>query len=385
MLFEKVQEKLEDWEHQSLSRTRLTISRTEANQVTVNSLPCIHFCKNDYLGLGKHPKIIEATIQGLQHYGLGSGASSVVAGYYSSQQKCEEEFAEWLGVDRAILFSSGYLANLGVMATLADRSCTVFSDKMSHASLLDGIQLSRAKHYRYRHRDLVDLSRLAQFKKPDLIISEGVFSMEGCMAPLKSLIEIADQYQASVIIDDAHGIGVLGEEGRGICEHSGIDPRKLACLIAPMGKAFNAMGAMVAGRAEIIEAILQFTRTYRYSTALPPAIAEGILATLHVIKVERWRREKLKDLIHFFTEKALEKGLVLSSTECTPIKSIIIGDSQRVVALQKHLLHQGFFVSCIRQPTVPKNSARVRICLNYDHTPVQITGLLDHIARFVSV
>ena len=381
MLVDKVQNKLEHWKNKALTRTRLTIQKTEGNQVVVNSLSCINFCNNDYLALAKHPKIMEAYLNGIQQYGLGSGASSVVSGYYSAQHELETRFAEWLGVESAILFSSGYLANLGVIGALADRSSTVFSDKLSHASILDGIQLSRAKHYRYRHGCVTDLARLAKLKRPDYIISESVFSMEGTIAPVNEIITTANQYQASTIIDDAHGIGVLGEQGGGICEYAKLDSRQLACLITPLGKAFNAMGAIVAGRSEIIEAILQFARSYRYSTALPPAICVALLTTLDVVRASRWRREKLAEIIQFFTENALARGFKLSSTETTPIKSIIIGDSLKVLELQQDLLSKGFLISCIRPPTVAHNTARVRICLNCDHTQDQIRTLLDHMSN----
>jgi 8-amino-7-oxononanoate synthase len=204
--------------------------------------------------------------------------------------------------------------------------------------------------------------------------------MEGAIAPVKNILDIAHQYKSSLIIDDAHGIGVLGEQGGGICEYSKIDPHELACVIAPLGKAFNAMGAIVAGRSEIIEAVLQFARSYRYSTALPPAICVALLTTLDVVRADCWRRDKLANTIQFFTEKALARGLRLSSTAMTPIKSVIVGDSKKVSQLQKDLLTKGFFVSCIRPPTVANNTARVRICLNANHTQDQVSALLDHIS-----
>lgn len=380
MLVDKVQSKLENWNNKALTRTRLTIQQSDGNQVMVNSSSCINFCNNDYLALAKHPKIMKAYGHGIQQYGLGSGSSSVVSGYYAAQHELETRFAEWLGTERAILFSSGYLANLGVMGALMDRSNTVFSDKLSHASILDGIQLTRAKHYRYRHGCVTDLARLAHFKRPDFIVSESVFSMEGAIAPVNEITTIANQFQASTIIDDAHGIGVLGENGGGICEYAKLDPQQLACLIAPLGKAFNAMGAIVAGKSEVIDGILQFARSYRYSTALPPAISVALLTTLDIVKTDRWRRNKLAEVIQFFTENALARGFKLSSSEMTPIKSVIIGDNLKVLQLQQDLLSKGFLISCIRPPTVSHNTARVRICLNCDHRPDQIIALLDHMS-----
>lgn len=381
MLIERLQGKLQRWENNALTRKRMIISKTDGNKISVESEQCINFCSNDYLGLAKHPKIIEAYHKGIERYGIGSGASAVVSGYYSDQQRLEQRFAEWLKVDKAILFSSGYLANIGTIAAIVDRNSTVISDKFCHASLLDGIQLSRAKHYRYQHNNLDQLVRLSELTKPDLIITESVFSMEGSVSPLQTIVDIANKYKSSVLIDDAHGIGVFGEYGAGVCQHANLDPNQLACLVAPLGKAFNAMGAIVAGRTDVIEAVLQFARSYRYSTALPPAISTALLTTLDVVIDETWRRKKLMEVIQFFIENAIQRGLVLSSKEMTPIKSILIGDNMRVVQLQQKLLSEGFYISCIRPPTVPENTSRVRITLNCQHTKQQIRRLLDLIAE----
>lgn len=381
MLKQMLENKLARWDESTLTRKRMSIRKTEGNQIEVDNEHCINFSHNDYLGLAKHPDIMQATIKGLQYYGLGSGASSVVSGYYSAQEELEAAFSEWLKMENAIVFSSGYLANLGVVSALIDRSHTVFSDKMSHASLLDGIQLSRAKHYRYQHHSITDLKRLAEFKTPDYIITESVFSMGGAIASVSDIIQIADHYDASVIVDDAHGIGVLGKNGRGICEYAGIDPHHLACMILPLGKAFNGMGAIVAGKKTVTESILQFARSYRYSTAIPPAICVGLLTALNVIQSEVWRREKLAELIDFFIMYALSRGLRISSSDPTPIKSIIVGDNDKVLYLQKKLHQEGFLISSIRPPTVPKNSARIRVSLNCNHTKDQVVQLLDAITN----
>jgi 8-amino-7-oxononanoate synthase len=379
MLIERLQGKLQCWEDNSLTRKRMVISETDGNKIRVDSEQCVNFCSNDYLGLAKHPKIIESFIKGVQRYGFGSGASGMVSGYYADQQTLESRFAEWLKVDKAIFFSSGYLANIGTIGAIADRNCTILSDKLSHASLLDGIQLSRAKHYRYQHNVTADLKRLSEYKRPDLIVTESVFSMEGSIAPVQEIMSIAEKHGSSLLIDDAHGVGVLGERGRGICEYAQIDINKLACLILPLGKAFNAMGAIVAGRHEVIASVLQFARSYRYSTALPPAICTALLTTLDIIIAEAWRRRKLMENIKYFTENALARSLPLSSQALTPIKSIIIGNTAKVVQIQQKLLSRGFFISCIRPPTVPKNTARIRVTLNCLHTEKQIINLLDNI------
>jgi 8-amino-7-oxononanoate synthase len=358
----------------------MPIVQSNANVIMIDGIHYINFSSNDYLGLRKHPKILAAYLSSVQSYGVGSGASALVAGYYAVHKELEMQFADWLNVDKALLFSSGYLANIGTIAALTGRHSTIFSDKLCHASILDGIQLSRAKHYRFQHNSLSDLARLSQFKTPDLIITEGVFSMEGDLSPVKNIVALANRIQASVIVDDAHGIGVLGERGKGICEQAGIDSKQLACLIAPLGKAFNAMGAIVAGQHDVIESVLQFARSYRYSTGLPPAIATALLTTLNVIKTETWRRRSLRELVAYFIEYAIKKGLTISSTDLTPIKSIIIGDSSTAVRLQQTMLSKGFYISCIRPPTVQESSARVRVSLNCWHSEVQIASLLDEIS-----
>jgi len=378
-----MKKKLYQWINSGLERSRMAISSSNDDKIVIDGLQCVNFCSNDYLSLSKHPKIIEEFVKAAMKYGVGSGSSAMVSGYYDVQEELEQRFAQWLGVDKAILFSSGYLANIGAISALANRSSIIFSDKLCHASILDGIQLSRAKHYRYRHNELGDLTRLANLYRPDFIMSESIFSMEGDIAPIPDLLELAKNSNASLIIDDAHGIGVLGEQGRGVCELFGMHASELACLIMPLGKAFNGMGAIVAGNQTIVESVLQFARTYRYSTALPPAVASALIKTLEVIKSESWRREKLKDNIRFFNSIVVNSGLTMASSDETPIRSLILRDSEKVRFLQKKMHIKGFYVSCIRAPTVPARSARIRISLSSQHTKQQITDLLKNLTELV--
>lgn len=384
MLMKKVNHKLDCWNKQLRTRTRMIVSNHDSNILTVNGTKCINFSSNDYLGLAKHPKIMAAFIKGANKYGFGSGSSSLLAGYFDVQHELEMRFARWLRVDKTILFNSGYLANIGVISSLADRSCTIFSDKLCHASILDGIQLSRARHYRYKHNSIEDLTRLTKLRQPTLIVTEAVFSMEGDIAPIKDIVAIAHKQKASLIIDDAHGIGVLGNHGGGIFEHAGITQNQVACLITPLGKAFNGPGAIVAGKSDVIEAILQFARSYRYTTAMPPAICSALITSLDVVQNDNWRRIRLKELIQFFTENTIKRGLSLTSSDLTSIKSIIIGDNHSVTKLQAKMLAKGFYISCIRPPTVPEKTARVRISLNCLHTEKQIINLLDYISEYRS-
>lgn len=385
MLTQKLERKLTLWDSKARRRDRVMISRRDdANRINVDGRDYINFASNDYLGLIKHPKIMSAFLDAVNRYGFGSGSSAQVTGYFDIQYECETRFADWLQVDSAILFNSGYLANIGVISALAGRDDTIFSDKLCHASILDGIQLSRAQHYRYRHGDMAHLKALADKQKPDIIITESLFSMEGDIAPMQEIINLSDHYQAQVVIDDAHGMGVLGQQGRGICEHANLTQTQFACLVVPLGKAFNGMGAIVAGREAVIEPILQFARSYRYATALPPAVCAGLLAALTIVKEEVWRKQKLIDIIHYFNTQASERGFKIRSSDITPIRSIMISDNAKVMALQQIMLANGLYIAAIRPPTVPEHSARVRVSLNCLHTQQQVDHLLDVISEYLS-
>ncbi len=388
MLIEKLQQQLLIQSEKLLTRKRQVIIRP-----STNTKACINFGSNDYLSLTKHPKIAEVLSKAVQKHGFGSGASALVCGYSEEHQETEHQFAEWLKVDEAILFSSGYLANLAVLDTLLTRSNVVYADKLCHASLLDGIRLSRAKLYRYRHCDLSHLCNLAAKKnpetncdmkrdiKPDLIVTESIFSMEGDIAPIEGLVRFAKEQQAGLLIDDAHGIGVLGQQGAGVSEYHNIDQNQYTCLTLPLGKAFNAMGAIVAGRREVMEIILQFARSYRYSTALPPAFCKTIRTGLQLIREESWRRLSLSHNIRYFNQAAKNHGITVVSPHETPIRSILVPDTAKVLGIQSFLLSQGFYVPAIRPPTVPENMSRLRISLNCAHTESEMLRVIEHIAE----
>lgn len=374
--------RLKRYQIEGLLRKRLLVeSRDSQNMIIINGQPLINFASNDYLNIASHNKIKAALMQGVSQYGFGSSSSALVSGYYKSHQLLEERFAEFLQRDAALLFNSGYHANLGVITTLANRQNSVISDKLCHASLLDGIQLARAKHYRYRHNDIKHAEKLLQqTQQPSLLITESVFSMTGNLSPAPQLAALARNYNSLLLIDDAHGIGVLGRCGRGISEYFNLSKQEIFCLISPLGKAFGGLGAIVSGDQALIEELLQFARTYRYTTALSPAITFAMLATLKIVEVETWRRERLLDLIAFFIRQACHRALPLISTDLTPIKSILIGNSNRVMQIQTTLMKHGFFTAGIRPPTVPSDTARIRISLNCMHTENDIMRLLDLIA-----
>lgn len=384
MLVAKVKNRLDRYAENSLLRKRFVITGREHNNlIKVNDQSCINFCNNDYLGLANHPAVKEVFIEAIQLYGIGSTSSAMVSGYFKPQQQLEEKFAEFLLRDQAIFFNSGYMANLGVITSLAARKDVILSDKFCHASLLDAIQLSRAQNYRFRHNDLEHFNYLLHLKKPNILITEGIFSMEGDLSPLLEINHCIDGKNILFIVDDAHGIGVLGKNGGGSCEKWGLTQLEIPCLITPLGKAFGCSGAIVSGRKDILEGVLQFSRSYRTTTALPPALCVAALKSLEIVQMQYWRRERLNELVHFFIQQAENRGLKLISEDETPIRCLLVADNEKIQWIQQKMLEKGFFISCIRPPSVPEGTARIRISLNCLHTEEQIIQLLYHLAFFL--
>lgn len=376
---------LKEYKKKDLLRTRLLIKARKEGCLTLNGQRVIHFCSNDYLNLSDHPDVKKSFARAAHEYGLGSGSSSLIAGYTQPHYLLEEALAEFLKRERALLFNSGYHANLGVFNTFANRNTTVFSDKLCHASLIDGIILSRAKHYRYANHDPLEAEQsLIRYKtKQSLIVTESIFSMEGTLAAIPALAALAKKHQSFLIVDDAHALGVLGTHGRGALEHFGLAHDLIPCLISPFGKALGSFGAVVTGSHALVETLIQFARTYRYSTSLPPAVCAATLTALKIMAKESWRREKLVHLATLFNHEASLRNLPLVSTDLTPIKCILIQSNKLTLALQDHLLQKGFLISAIRPPTVPLHTARLRLSLNCLHSPLEIIQLLDEIAFFL--
>lgn len=367
-----------------LRRYRHTITRRDNNTIIIDGKPLLNFCSNDYLCITTHTDVKCALANSANLQGLGSSASPLISGYSKSHEKLEESFANFLQRDRAILFNSGYQANLGVITTFANRNSVIIADKYSHASLHDAALLSRASFYRYRHRDNKHANELLNKYSTGntLLLTESIFSMQGDIANLKELCLLAKKYESMLIVDDAHGIGVLGKCGAGISEYLQLSQADIPCLITPLGKAFGSMGAVVSGSREMIETLLQISRTYRYSTALPPAICDATLAALNIIRIESWRREKLAYLANFFIKEAKLRDIPLNSYDVTPIKSILVKSNEIALNLQKALMKMGLYVSCIRQPTVPANAACARISLNCFHEESHIIYLLDQVQEY---
>lgn len=358
-------------------RYRHVVDRKNNNNISINGKPCIDFSSNDYLSLHQHPSIQNHTVQACQSHGLGSGASAMISGYSSLHQATEKAFTQWLGVEQTILFNSGYHANIGIIRALNHRHHHILSDKLVHASLLDGITLSGAKYQRYRHNDPAHLNDLALRQSPNSIITESVFSMSGKLAPLNDIYTIAQQHQAMMLVDDAHGIGVIGRNGRGAMQHFQLEHQNNIVWILPLGKAFNAMGAIVAGPSSLIEPILQQAKSYCYTTCLPAVVCAGILSALKIIQQEPQRQEKLQNNIQHFNTYAKYKKLKVDNQCYTPIRPIIIGENQAAMQLQQQLIQRGYYTAAIRPPTV--SQAQLRISLNSNHQYDQIEQLINHI------
>lgn len=342
------------------------------------------FCSNDYLGLANHPEVIAALQRGAARWGVGSGAAHLVNGHSAAHQALEEALAEFTGYPRALLFSTGYMANLGVISALAGRGDTVFEDRRNHASLLDGALLARATLRRYPHADAAALTRLAQTARMRLIATDGVFSMDGDLAPLPDLAAIAARTGAWLLVDDAHGLGVLGREGRGSLDHCGLGAGQVPILMGTLGKALGTFGAFVAGSHDLIETLIQRARPYIYTTATPPALAAATRVSLALARREDWRRERLATLIGRLRTGAAQLGLPLADSP-TPIQPLLAGSAERALAWSAALESAGLLVTAIRPPTVPTGTARLRITLSAAHTDTDLERLLEALAGLPGV
>ncbi|MBI2779736.1 MAG: 8-amino-7-oxononanoate synthase [Gammaproteobacteria bacterium] len=368
----------------NLYRTRRVLESPQGAEVVVEGQRYLSFCSNDYLGLANHPDVIRAMQQGAAEYGVGSGAAHLVSGHSAAHHALEEELAAFTHRPRVLLFSTGYMANIGVVSALVGRGDAVFEDRLNHASLIDAGLLSQARLRRYPHNDMAALERCVagDGSATRLIVSDGVFSMDGDIAPLPALATIARRHNAGLMIDDAHGLGVLGAHGGGVVENFGLGTDEVPILMGTLGKAFGTFGAFVAGSEELIETLIQRARTYIYTTALPPAIAQATRASLRLVQEEDWRRTHLHTLIARFRDGAKRLGLALPPS-ATPIQPLIIGDAGRAVALSDALMQRGILIGAIRPPTVPQGSARLRITLCAAHSEAQVDRLLDALAELL--
>ncbi|QRY81028.1 8-amino-7-oxononanoate synthase [Pseudomonas sp. PDNC002] len=366
---------------EDLYRRRPLLESPQGPEVVIDGQPMLAFCSNDYLGLASHPEVIAALRAGAERWGVGGGASHLVNGHCGPHHELELALAEFTGRPRALLFSTGYMANLGTVTALVGKGDSVLEDRLNHASLLDAGLLSGARFSRYLHNDAASLaSRLDKAEGNTLVVTDGVFSMDGDLADLPSLCATARKQGAWVMVDDAHGFGPLGATGGGIVEHFGLGMEDVPVLVGTLGKAFGTAGAFVAGSEELIETLIQFARPYIYTTSQPPAVACATLKSLELLRAESWRRDHLNALIVRFRAGAEAIGLRLMDSP-TPIQPILIGGSAQAMALSAELRQRGILVGAIRPPTVPAGTARLRVTLSASHTEAQVDRLLVVLAE----
>jgi 8-amino-7-oxononanoate synthase len=364
-------------EAQNLLRKRQVVSSAQSTQLAVNGKTYLSFCSNDYLGLANHPDITQAFIKGAQEYGVGAGASHLISGHMRPHEELEIALAEFVGLPRAMYFSSGYAANTGMIPALAGEGDAIFSDALNHACIIDGTRLSNAEVKIYPHADITELSCLleASTAKRKLIVSDAVFSMDGDIAPIRDLVALSEQHDAWLLIDDAHGFGILGTNGRGVLEHVNIQSPNIIYM-ATLGKAAGVSGAFVVGQADVIDWLIQRARTYIFSTASPPALAVALKESLRIIERETWRREQLQKLIKH-VRKSLENLRWKLLPSQTAIQSIIIGDNAEALRVMEKLKEKNIWVPAIRPPTVAVGTARLRISLSAAHSLENVERLVD--------
>lgn len=379
-IFKLLQQRVLVQKEHALSRRRHILSAKNEVEAVVNDKRVSVFCSNDYLGLSQHPQLIQALQTGAERYGVGGSSSHLVVGHLRVHRQVEEAFAEFLGRDSAILFNNGFMANLGVITTLMQKGDSIFADKFVHASIIDACRASKAKFLRFPHLNYSTLeNQLSRsIDKNKLVVTDSVFSMTGEVADLAKCAHLCQHYDANLMVDDAHGIGILGEYGSGAQSEFQLTQTELPILVCPLAKAFGVMGAIVAGSHELIDGLVQFARSYIYTNALPGAYAYAALMSLRLVKQEAWRRQKLEANIEYFRQlsRSLDLPVLLSNT---PIQSIHIGDADKALTIANNLLEAGFLLNAMRPPTVPLGSACLRVTLSCLHTSDQIDALLHKI------
>jgi len=377
-----LQSGLEQLKRASLYRSRRVVAGVTGPEQQVDGRSMLLFCSNDYLGLAGHPRVIEALQRGAAEQGAGSGSAHLVSGHSQAHHALEEELAAFTGRPRALLFSTGYMANLGILGALLGTGDTVHQDRLNHASLIDGGLLSGARLRRFPHADLSLLEkRLQQPRQGEALVAvDGVFSMDGDLADLPALANLCRREGAWLMVDDAHGIGVLGEQGGGSLQQVGLGLTDVPVLMGTLGKALGTSGAFVAGSEALIETLIQRARSYIFTTALSPALAAATRASLRLVQEEGWRRQRLRELVRRFRTGAVQLGLPLLDSQ-TPIQPIVAGSAERALAWSRQLERDGILITAIRPPTVPDGSARLRITLSAAHTDAQLERLLDALSR----
>lgn len=368
---------LEAVRQQGLLRERRVLDSPQGPEVTMDGHAMLAFCNNDYLGLANHPSVIEALTDAARDYGVGSGAAHMVSGHHRLHEELEQALAEHTGREAAALFSTGYMANLGVITAMAGRHDVILQDRLNHASLLDGARLAGSRLKRYSHADTEAAARMLEAEsRCALVATDGVFSMDGNLAPLDGLSALCREHDVPLMVDDAHGLGVLGANGGGIAQVRGLDQSAVPVLVGTLGKALGVGGAFVAGSRAFVDYLIQKARPYIYTTAMPPAMAAATHRSLTLCREEGWRRERLAKLVAWFREEAAAMGYQLMAS-WTPIQPLIVGASERAMALSEILAREGILAPAIRPPTVPQGQARLRITFSAAHTDEHLERLLN--------
>ena len=377
MLYNRILQKLDDYKSRKLLRNKKTINHKNINQLSIGDKQLLSFTSNDYLCLSQNYDFVSNLNECVENYGTGSASSALISGFFNVHKDLEDHFCKIFDKEASLLFNSGYNANIGVLSTLANRDTTIISDKLCHASIIDGIILSRARHLRYEHNNMQSLEEcLSKAHGEKIVITESVFSMEGDICKIDEITKLTKKYGAFLIIDDAHGFGVIGENGMGVLDYAK-NPKDIDCVVIPLGKSCASMGAIVISNQIIYEAFNQFARSYIYTTNLPPIVAHLSLQNLQKIIEEKERINKLKKIITYFIIRFKEADFQLVSYDLTPIKSVIINEVDKLLFIQEFLYKKGILISAIRYPTVPSGTERVRISLNCEHTEVQIDFLIN--------
>lgn len=370
--------KLLQLNQQGLLRRRRVVTGPQGPRMVVDGHSCLSFVSNDYLGLANHPEAVRAAVAALEKFGVGAGASALISGHSAAMEELEAALAQWQGQSRALHFSSGYMANVGILQAVVEEGAAVFSDQLNHASLIDGLRLTRAaERHVYPHSHGGELERLLKASQAPqrVIVTDAVFSMDGDLAPLRQLADLAEVYDALLVVDDAHGVGVLGPEGRGSLAALGINSQRIIYM-ATLGKALGVSGAFVTATEHWMEWLLQRARTYIFTTGTPPALASALCSNLEICRQESWRREHLQSL-----SQRLMEGLQQISLKTLPsqsaIHALVVGENQRALDLSHALWERGIWVPAIRPPTVPEGSARLRISLSALHQESDVDRLLE--------
>lgn len=365
---------------EQLLRTPATLQQYSGRVLSVAGVNYLNFSGNDYLGLATEPEVLQAYADGARDFGAGSTGSPLVTGQHQVHARLCDTLCDWLGTEQAMLFSSGFAANQTMLQTLAQKGDTLLLDKLSHASLIDGALHSDAELKRFTHNDTAQLEALLQKTAQPLVITEGIFSMDGDSPNLNATLALCKQYEAPLLLDDAHGIGVAGPEGKGTAPAQGIASTELFCLMANFGKALGVGGAFIAGSKTVIDYLTQFGRHYVYSTGLSPALCAAVIKSVELCRTQQWRRDKLQSNIALFRQ--LAKDLALLTSE-SAIQGVVLGSNARALAVSQQLKAGGIWLSAMRSPTVAKGSERLRITLSAQHTDSDIKQLVQQLRQLI--